>query len=75
MTGRLKLAVAIGALTVGAATAAGVAYASSDDGACSTPGQLTKAIGPTGTATDGGKQTPADGPMCVPAMSAVPASK
>ncbi|MEV0404722.1 hypothetical protein [Actinoallomurus sp. NPDC050550] len=72
----LALVVGAAALIVGGATAAGVAYAAHDDGRCVTAGPMTKAVGPAGdAATDDKRRAPEDGPSCVPAEPAVPASK
>jgi hypothetical protein len=72
---RLKPAALIGVLALGGLAAAGVAYASEGDGGpCGARGALTAAVGPTsGPAADAGKQEPGDGPLCVPAVPAVPA--
>jgi hypothetical protein len=72
---RLKPVALIGALVLGGLTAAGVAYASEGDGStCGAPGPLTSAVGPNSApAADTGKQEPDDGPLCVPAVPAVPA--
>lgn len=72
---RIKPAVVIGVLVLGGLTAAGVAYASEGDGgACGAPGALTPALGPASApAADEEKREPGDGPLCVPAVPAVPA--
>jgi hypothetical protein len=71
----LKPAVLIGALVLGGLTAAGVAYASEGDGSdCGAPGPLTAAVGPdSAPAADAGERESGDGPLCVPAVPAVPA--
>ncbi|MFI6740195.1 hypothetical protein ACIBI9_45345 [Nonomuraea sp. NPDC050451] len=71
----LKPAVLIGALVLGAFTTAGVAYAWEGDGnTCGVPGPLTSAVGSdSAPAADAGKREPGDGPLCVPAVPAVPA--
>jgi hypothetical protein len=74
---RRELAVAIGAavLIVSGLTAASVAYAANDDG-CVAIGQVTKAIGPDGgTAVGDERRVTEDGPRCVPAVPAIPASR
>ncbi|RVX46415.1 hypothetical protein EDD27_9295 [Nonomuraea polychroma] len=75
MKARLKPAAVIAVLVLGGLTAAGVAYASAGNGStCGAPGPLTSAVGPNpAPAADDGKQEPGDGPLCVPAVPAVPA--
>ncbi|MEV2269226.1 hypothetical protein [Nonomuraea africana] len=71
----LKPAALIGALVLGGLTAAGVAYASEGDTSdCGVPGPLTSAVRPdSAPAAEAGQREPGDGPLCVPAVPAVPA--
>jgi hypothetical protein len=68
---RITVGLAVAAAVI-AVAGAGAAYAAGrDDDGCTTPTQLTSAVGPAGTTGAGADAS--GGPACVPAVGAVPA--